>query len=181
MTKTEEGSKKKLSQKSVTIIISAASLAIGALLSGLIVFQLQQAQISEILAQSEAEIEKTDEQISAMRAATELRESRLDSREAELNALELSLSAREVAVVGAEIQKSENEFQGGMHTVGQTVSAGTYTANVTSGMCYYSWKSGTGSDADIIDNNIVKSGLATVTLSDGEFFESNGCGTWVRQ
>lgn len=47
-------------------------------------------------------------------------------------------------------------------------------------MCYYAFKRGTGSDAALIDYNIVR-GQATVTLQPGQVFETQSCSEWKRQ
>lgn len=104
----------------------------------------------------------------------------LEDREAALEEQQALVAEREEKVTAAEAQQAANQFGGGVHTVGVTISAGTYTTTVTSGMCYYAWKDGTGAAASIIDNNIVESGPATVTLQDGQTFESSGCGTWKK-
>lgn len=72
----------------------------------------------------------------------------------------------------------ESSFTGGFLIVGQDIQPGQYR---TSGVnrCYYAWKTGTGADADIIDNNIV-SGTATVSLNQGDVFESTRCGMWTK-
>lgn len=101
---------------------------------------------------------------------------------AELSATEADLKAREAAVTQREKKVTAVEstsFTSGVLIVGTDVAAGTYR---TTGVddCYYAWMSGTGSDADIIDNNIV-SGTATVTLTKGDVFESSSrCGTWTK-
>ncbi len=96
----------------------------------------------------------------------------------DLEAREKAVAEREAAVKATEETIAANSFSGGLHVVGQTVAPGVYrTDGVTN--CYYAWKSGTGSDADIIDNNIV-SGSATVTLNAGDIFESSRCGTWTK-
>lgn len=76
-------------------------------------------------------------------------------------------------------QKVEaSEMVDGVHLVGTDTAPGVYSLTDSSD-CYYVWKTGTGSDADIVDNNIV-SGPATVTLQAGEVFETNGCGAWTK-
>lgn len=76
-------------------------------------------------------------------------------------------------------QKVEaSEMVDGVHLVGTDTAPGIYSLTDSSD-CYYVWKTGTGSDADIVDNNIV-SGPATVTLKAGEVFETNGCGAWTK-
>ncbi|WP_155896825.1 hypothetical protein [Curtobacterium sp. UNCCL17] len=76
-------------------------------------------------------------------------------------------------------QKVEaSELVDGVHIVGTDTAPGVYSLTDSSD-CYYVWKTGTGSDADIVDNNIV-SGPVTVTLKAGEVFETNGCGAWTK-
>lgn len=94
-----------------------------------------------------------------------------DTRDAEL-------AARETAVGAAEVAQKASQFRDGVHIVGTTVTAGVYSIS-TSDSCYYVWRTGTGSDSEIVDNNIV-SGPATVTLRDGEVFETSRCGTWSK-
>lgn len=132
---------------------------------------------TEIHAKNEAraEIDSADE-----RARKKI-EAENAERIAAMEEQEKKLAEREASLVGAEQERDANQFGSGVHTVGVTVPAGTFTTNVTSGMCYYAWKDGTGAGASIIDNNIVEAGPATVTLVDGQIFENNGCGTWVRQ
>lgn len=103
----------------------------------------------------------------------------LDEREAGLDQREKDLDAREDEIDGKEADKDAKSFGGGIQIVGETVNAGTYrTTEITSGLCYYAWLASTAADADIIDNNIVEEGTATVTLTNGQVFESSGCGTW---
>lgn len=100
-------------------------------------------------------------------------------KEAELKTREEAVANRETAVKATEQQIAANSFQsGGVVIIGKTVAAGDYnTSGVTN--CYYAWKSDTTKNASIIDNNIV-SGTATVTLADGDVFESNRCGKWTK-
>jgi hypothetical protein len=84
--------------------------------------------------------------------------------------------AREDAVTKAETQITASQFTDGVHLVGTNVAPGTYSIT-ESASCYYAWMSGTGSDANIVTNNIV-SGPATVTLKAGDVFETSRCGTW---
>lgn len=90
------------------------------------------------------------------------------------------LQAREEAVIEAEKLAASRSFAGGQVLVGDQVEPGTYRTGPLSDSCYYAWMSGTTADADIIDNNIVQEGTATVTLSAGEHFESSRCGTWTK-
>jgi hypothetical protein len=74
----------------------------------------------------------------------------------------------------------KESFADGLYVVGTVFPAGVYTTEGPSrSSCYYAWLTSTGSDADIIDNNIID-GPVTVTLVDGEVFESSGCSTWFK-
>lgn len=60
--------------------------------------------------------------------------------------------------------------------------AGVYKvkAAITGGDCY--WKIGpTGDPGEIIENDIVSGGRPTVTLSKGQDFTTERCGTWVKR
>lgn len=107
-------------------------------------------------------------------------EETLAAERVELETREAELQAREQAVQATEDAVAANQFGGGIQIIGQTVAAGQYRTGEILGMCYYAWKTDTSSSADIVDNNIVRSGTATVTLRDGEVFESSGCGTWSK-
>jgi hypothetical protein len=100
----------------------------------------------------------------------------VEKQQAAADARDAELASRESAVGAAEAAKKASQFSDGVHIVGTTVSAGVYSIS-SSNSCYYVWRTGTGSDSDIVENNIV-SGPATVTLRDGEIFETNRCGTW---
>lgn len=111
------------------------------------------------------------------------REGALDEREAELDELASGLEEREAAVTETETQVEENTFSNGIHLVGDDVSAGEYVTAGANGSnpvgCYYAFKSGTGADAEIIDNNIVE-GQGRVTLEQGDVFESAHCSEWSK-
>jgi hypothetical protein len=100
----------------------------------------------------------------------------VEKQQAAADARDAELASRESAVGAAEAAKKASQFSDGVHIVGTTVSAGVYSIS-SSNSCYYVWRTGTGSDSDIVENNIV-SGPATVTLRGGEIFETNRCGTW---
>jgi len=69
----------------------------------------------------------------------------------------------------------------GTWTVGRDIEPGTYTTtNEVAGECYWSiTKSGT-NGSDIIENDIVKGGKPTVTLSEGQDFKTSRCGGWTK-
>jgi len=111
-------------------------------------------------------------------AAAEAKKAELDARDAALAKAEAQLKADQ-AVLDATIQQvQDSQFSDGVHLVGTNVAPGVYSISNGSS-CYYAWMTGTGSDADIIDNNIVN-GPATVTLRPGDVFETNRCGTWTK-
>lgn len=123
-----------------------------------------------------------DKQLLAERKTIGDREGKVAEREQKVSSAEKTVADREATVSAKEKQIAANSFTGGVRLVGTNTTPGVYaTGNITSGMCYYAWKTGTESGAGIVDNNIVKSGTATVTLRDGEVFESSGCGTWTKQ
>jgi len=99
----------------------------------------------------------------------------LDKQNA-LTQRENDVKAREDAVSQTEQRIAASSFGGGVRVVGVDIEPGQYRTDGTAS-CYYAWKSGTGADADIVDNNIVE-GPATVTLRDGDVFENSRCGTW---
>jgi hypothetical protein len=107
----------------------------------------------------------------------------LTEREAELDDREAELAEREAAITEAEDEAAASTFGNGVYVVGEDIEAGEYRSAGADGSnpvgCYYAFLSGTGSDADIIDNNIVE-GQTRVTLRDGDVFESQSCESWER-
>ncbi|MCJ1705643.1 MULTISPECIES: hypothetical protein [unclassified Rathayibacter] len=127
-------------------------------------------------ADAQADAVTASERATAAEAESDARTKTLDERE-------VALAARESKVSGAEQTAAANSFGNGTRVIGQGIAAGTYTTTGPTGAnpvgCYYAWKSGTGSDAEIVNNNIVQ-GPATVTLVDGEIFESTSCANWTK-
>jgi hypothetical protein len=111
-------------------------------------------------------------------SAADAKRAELDTRDAALKKAEERLKADQAALDARTKQVQDSQFSDGVHLVGTNVAPGVYSISNGSN-CYYAWKSGTGSDAGIIDNNIV-SGPATVTLKAGDVFETNRCGTWTK-
>jgi len=64
----------------------------------------------------------------------------------------------------------------GLWTVGLEIAAGQWRSNGTGDSCYWQ-RSPDGNPDDIIDNHFGLAG-GTVTLQDGEEFETSRCGTW---
>lgn len=109
------------------------------------------------------------------------------SRSASQQATELAdrerlVTAREEAVAAVEQQIAQTSISNGVWTVGVDVEPGTYrTAAAITGYCYWGiYASGT-NGGDIIENDGPEGGFPTVTLREGQDFENNGCGTFVKQ
>lgn len=163
---------KKLFSATTTYYIAVSTLLVGVLGGTIATSLYMQPRIDEAIAATASTIKERDgarHDLAEMERATEEKQSEMDARAKELEEKEAALDAREGKVTAAETKQAARELRDGFHTVGKTVEAGTYTTTVSSGMCYYAWKTGTGSDAGIVDNNIVESGPATITLIDGEF------------
>ena len=179
-------------RRRLTAIVTAAAIVGGLAGAGIVAavtpaatrtqeYERLEARLADTVEAKDQDIDEQREQISDLRvekgkleaAASDVEDQQIaaDTRDAEL-------AARETAVSAAETAKKASQFGNGVHIVGTNVTAGTYSI-ASSTDCYYAWMSGTGSDADIIDNNIV-SGPATVTLRDGDVFETSRCGTWSR-
>lgn len=171
----------------VAVVATVAALVAGGLaIAGQVNAAEQSRTAAAAIEELEADVERlTDERDSAMAAYSEREEAieELDAaareRSTELDEREAELRAREAAVTQEEAAAEAREFSDGVHVIGTSIEPGVYTTP-GGGFCYYAWKSGTGSDAHIIDNNIV-SGPATVTLDAGDVFESTRCGNWTKQ
>lgn len=127
-----------------------------------------------------------DAQISTLQSAAagvKSLQQQLADKEKTLAGKEADLASREQKLSDATKQVAASQIKSGLHVVGGDVQPGTYTTTGPDGTnsvgCYDAWKTGTGSDASIKDNNIVK-GAATVTLATGEVFESTSCAAWTK-
>jgi hypothetical protein len=69
----------------------------------------------------------------------------------------------------------------GSYLVGEDIAPGRYRMiEAAGGNCYWGiYRAGT-NQADIIQNDIVTGGRATVTLKKGQEFDSTGCGDWAK-
>ena len=66
-----------------------------------------------------------------------------------------------------------------MPGTGGHIAPGTYRSNST-GPCYWERLRGfSGTEADVIDNNLVGAPTVTIAATDRGFL-SDGCGTWTR-
>lgn len=68
----------------------------------------------------------------------------------------------------------------GVWTVGRDIPAGTYTSNGVSGSCYWEITRSGSNGQDIIANDLPSGGFPTVTLSTGQDFSTDGCGSWKK-
>lgn len=131
------------------------------------------------VAQFEALVESRDDSITALETKLDgftARETEIANREKGLDTREAAVKAREDAVTAAEQQVVANQITGGVLVVGTDVAPGVYKTTGGS-FCYYAFKTGTGSDAGIKDNNVVQ-GPTTVTLRAGDIFETSSCDVW---
>ena len=121
--------------------------------------------------------ETTNERDELAAAAEDVaaREDAVTKKEAELEARE------EAEAKAAEDLKEETTLKDGYtYTVGETMKAGTYRANVTGGSCYWAiYVSGT-NYGDIVENDLRTRGIITVTVSAGQDFRSERCGDWTK-
>ncbi len=70
----------------------------------------------------------------------------------------------------------------GTYLVGEDIPAGRYrmAKPLQDDMCFWGAYVADTNQEDIINNDIVTGGRATVTLKKGQEFDSNGCGDWVK-
>lgn len=80
--------------------------------------------------------------------------------------------------------KPEPEGLGeGTYEVGKDVKAGRYKTTVPADSfnCYWERSKDDSGDSIIANDNANPGARVSVTIKNGEFFKSNGCGDWVRQ
>lgn len=125
--------------------------------------------------EARAAMDSAEASASSASASASLRAADLEQREADV-------AAREQAVAAVEQRIATTSIGQGTWTVGRDIEPGTYrTAQAVSGDCYWGiYRSGSNGD-DIIENDIVVGGYPTVTLSVGQDFENNGCGTFIKE
>ncbi|MGP9529318.1 hypothetical protein [Glutamicibacter sp. AOP5-A2-18] len=110
------------------------------------------------------------------------RATELDEREEELSDAEAEVAEREKAVGKIEAEQLENSVESGVWTVGTDIKAGTYrTKESVDSECYWAVLATGTNGSDIIDNGIPGGGRPTVSLKKGQDFETQRCGTWVKQ
>lgn len=115
-------------------------------------------------------------------AALDEQAANLDTRDQELQEAEDKVVAREKAVGKIEAEQLENSVDSGVWTVGSDIKAGTYRTKESVGSdCYWAVLQTGTNGSDIVDNGIPGGGRPTVTVKKGQDFESQRCGTWVKQ
>src|SRR5699024_4500441 len=109
------------------------------------------------------------------------REAALDERATEVADQEAAVEEREAAVGAAEDRVAETQIHDGVWTVGVDVEPGTYrVAEALAGRCYWAILRSGSNGGDIVENDIPTGGFPTVTLSEGQDFETS-CGVWNKQ
>lgn len=114
-------------------------------------------------------------------------QSELAQREQTVSTAEKSLGERETAVKGREdaITAKEQFVQqtslvDGSYTVGVSMQPGTYRTQNSNSRCYWAiYVSGTNYD-DIEQNDLGGTGVLTVTIREGQDFQTKSCGTWTK-
>lgn len=128
--------------------------------------------------------------VDALRAASGDLEKKVSNLESEAAAVEqqaadlkdqaAAVAEREVAVSKTEDQIAANTISEGIWTVGVDIKPGTYRTKESPYDCYWAiYTSGT-NQGDIIQNDLVDGGRPTVTLKEGQDFETSGCGEWIK-
>lgn len=144
----------------------------------------QVADLESELAAAEQELGVIDErsaELDEREGALDSREEELDGRSEQLDQRESRLEERADEVTAAEDEAAAREVGEGVWTVGVDIEPGTYrTVEPVSSTCYWGiYRTGSNGE-DIVANDIVTGGRPTVTLSEGQDFQSD-CGTWRRQ
>ncbi len=136
----------------------------------------------EDLDAAEDDVARLADEVTEASGRARTAQSEAAARHAELDEQERQLAEREAAVAAVEQRIASTSIGQGTWTVGRDVEPGTYrTLQAVTGDCYWGiYTSGTNGD-DIIQNDIVNGGFPTVTLSVGQDFENNRCGTFVKQ
>jgi pyruvate/2-oxoglutarate dehydrogenase complex dihydrolipoamide acyltransferase (E2) component len=138
--------------------------------------------LQQKLHNAESEEREAQQRATAVGAAAQEQATTVQQRNTELDQREAALAAREAAVTATEKQLAANSIEEGTWTVGVDVAPGTYrTSQPVGSDCYWKiTKSGT-NGGDIIKNDIPGGGIPTVTLSQGQDFSNQRCGTFVKQ
>lgn len=188
--------RKRMSATGVGIVIAALLAIAGWVAFGVALAQLIQA--NEQLAALEDQLRELDGQLDVVENTladtkidvTELTVERdrlkkeaesMGDRESAVAAKETELQTREAAVKAAEEYVAATTLKDGYtYTVGLTMQAGVYRANSASDRCYWAvYRSGS-NQSDIVGNDLGAMGAITLTVTEGQDFESRRCGDWAK-
>lgn len=132
----------------------------------------------------------------AMRGRADVANDRAEAAEAKLTEAQEGMAEREAAVKEAEgkivgreaaVAKTEDAIAAssiteGTWTVGRDIAAGSYvTKDLVVDSCYWSITRGGSNGGDIVENDNVSGGRPTVSLSNGQVFTTERCGSWVKE
>lgn len=128
------------------------------------------------------DIKDRERAVDSERTEVEKREAAAAEAQEKVKAAEAAVKKREEAVSGAEVQQAANTITEGTWTVGVDLEPGTYrTKEAVGSSCYWAiYTSGTNGD-DIQQNDIPGGGRPTVTLVEGQDFNTTRCGAWQKQ
>lgn len=139
-------------------------------------------KIKEDFEELDAGISDREDALVKRSDALDVQSANLDTRDQELTEAEEAVAAREKAVGKIEAEQLENSVESGVWTVGSDIKAGMYRTKESVGSdCYWAVLQTGTNGSDIIDNGIPGGGRPTVTVKKGQDFESQRCGTWVKQ
>ena len=127
----------------------------------------------------EADLEEIAGDLPAREQAVDEAEAALEKREADVKKAEKAVARREKAVSATENRIENNTVPGnGIFEVGVDIQPGTYKSG-GSGGCYYS-VNGDANGNNIISNNLTD-GPTSVSVSAGQWFETQDCADWILQ
>ena len=136
------------------------------------------------LAELQDEYDFVTRNLTKMEEDLEGKLAKVDSRLAELDDLEASARQQEAAArdLRRELDKElgivrNSKFGDGVWKVGTEITPGIYRASAGSS-CY--WAILNSADTSNIANNGGFTKNQTVTLTDGKWFETSGCGQWTK-
>src|SRR5690606_2019494 len=121
-----------------------------------------------------ARIERVESAATERDAEIEAEREAIASREAAVKSREAEVRKRERAVTKQEKDEERNTISEGTWAVGSDVRPGTYRAKKpVAASCYWEITSDANGN-DIVANDIPGGGRPTVTLSEGQYFSTNG-------
>lgn len=128
------------------------------------------------------DIQDREKAVDSERKELEEREAAAAAAQEKVKAAEAAVKKREEAVTGAEAEQAANTITEGTWTVGIDIEPGTYrTKEDVGSSCYWAiYTSGTNGD-DIQTNDIPGGGRPTVTVVEGQDFNTTRCGAWQKQ